>query len=348
MVGSGEGGSPDECGTGSLELGGGSSNSSTSSNPSDWAISLDRLLADPAGVSVYTLFLEEELGCRKSLDFFFACKGLGMQSPENLCQLLPLIWKNFIRKHDVQVNPKTYAILAQKIHENSLSADMFQVAQREVFEHMMNTTYLAFLQSQHYIDQQKLFHQESKQDSVKNEERKKGYQSSYHMQTRMQDVLLREVDYSHHLYAKKQLSSLESSSRPGESHYSHNQGPYSAKTEEEFNLSAPLNSGNWTGITQGSAILSTVYENEATTPASAGGESNAPSQGLNTDQLALGARLAMSLRVVDRQEEAEDNSSGVVKKRLNLTLGALAATMGHRAAPLPRPRLVIRLFYEKL
>lgn len=342
-VGSGDGVSPEECGAGSLELGG-SSNSSTSSNPGEWAVSLDRLLKDPAGVAVYKQFLEDELGCSKSLDFFFACKGLGKQSPENLKQLLPLIWKNFIRKHDVPVTSKTYAILAKKIHENTLSADMFRIAQQEVFDHMMDTTYLAFLQSQYYVDQQKLYLQEPKDDSSKIQKQKRDYQSSYRMQTRMQDVVLGGVDYYQHLYSTKQMSSVESTSRIGSDSYLNHTDSFSSKSDEEFPLSVPLNSGNWSGLTgiPPCGLLSTVYENDTSATAPVGSVTDSNRLESAVDDLALDARLAVSLRVVNMSAEAGDDpeelSAGLAKTRLNLTSGTLAATMGQRAVPPLRPK----------
>ncbi|XP_047741438.1 uncharacterized protein LOC108673046 isoform X2 [Hyalella azteca] len=162
VEGSGEGESPE---TGSGGVGGsleGSSScgSNVSSNPREWSQSIDHLLSDPNGVSVFMNFLKEENGCCNTLDFFFACKGLERQPSENLRQLLPLIWKKFIRNYNVRVSPETHADLAEKIHQGDLSADMFRVAQREALDFLRETSYPVFLQSQMYVEQLQLYYAE--------------------------------------------------------------------------------------------------------------------------------------------------------------------------------------------
>lgn len=179
VVGSGEGDSPEDvsggCGAaGSLELS--SSSSNTTSNPLDWARSINHLLEDPAGVSVFMNFLREEKGCSNALEFFFACKGLEKQGSEQLKQLLPLIWKKFIRNYNVRISTETHAEVAEKILHGALSSDMFHMAQSEVFETLRQTTYPAFLQSHYYLEQLQHYHTEPQDLDV--DETDRGYQSN--------------------------------------------------------------------------------------------------------------------------------------------------------------------------
>ena len=145
------GDSPEDC----IEGGGGGSRSGDGVSfnpPSEWARSLQHLLDDPAGITTFQKFLQSEYGCSDSLEFSFACKGLSKQSPQDLQQLLQLIWKKYVRNRSVPVSQETYAALADRIHNNNLSADMFHSAHLEVLNRMSDTSYEAFLRSAQYIE----------------------------------------------------------------------------------------------------------------------------------------------------------------------------------------------------
>ena len=179
-----------------------------SGNPTEWARSLQHLLSDPVGVKTYMNFLDEEFGCSSSLTFFFACEGLGKQSPDNLHQLLPLIWKKFIRNYSVPVSPGTHASLAEKIHNNDLSPDMFRTAQKEVYNHMSENTYPSFLQCQLFIDKLQEYQHKSSVPCRYSEDSARLDMSELFEQGLQKDELILDQGAVRGTYFRRELSTL--------------------------------------------------------------------------------------------------------------------------------------------
>ncbi|KAF2366860.1 RGS domain [Trinorchestia longiramus] len=306
VEGSGEGESP-EVGSACVAAGGGgslegssSNGSNSSSNPLEWSHSIDHLLLDPVGVSAFMAFLREEKGCSNALEFFFACKGLGSQPSEHLRQLLLVIWKKFIRNYNVRVSPETHADLSEKIYRGALSADMFQVAQNEVLEYLKQTSYPAFLQSQHYIEQLQQYHAEQQKLDLDDSERGT-YQSSLLQQNPVQSI-----SYSPHRYSKS-----VDDPRVG------NSGVYRGDYAS--------NAGHGSKWNPSPAVLTTVYEHEAATP--------------HTVALLPGHMKHLSGSCSVPRPAAEDDLTCVSSsgpKRPHLSSKILAATVGQRALVNPK------------
>lgn len=75
-------------------------------------------------------YLKEECGTCEALNFWFACNGL-RKCPDPL-QLVPIIWKKFIRNYAVHVSEKTYKFVNDRINAKSIDRNIFDAAQKEV------------------------------------------------------------------------------------------------------------------------------------------------------------------------------------------------------------------------
>ena len=140
--GDGPAGGPGSAEAGSPVCGGGEG----SSTPPvvRWSQSLQHLLEDPQGVQLFQDYLREECGTCEAVLFWFACNGLRHQDP---WQLVPIIWKKFIRNYAVRVTEKTYKTINDRINARSIDRNIFDDAQREVcsfllvFESLFNVYY---------------------------------------------------------------------------------------------------------------------------------------------------------------------------------------------------------------
>ncbi|XP_045594922.1 axin-1 isoform X2 [Procambarus clarkii] len=117
-----------------------------------WSQSLLHLLEDPIGVHLFQDYLKEECGTCESLNFWFACNGLRKSDHQDSSQLVPIIWKRFIRNYAVRVTEKTYKLVNDRINARSIDRNIFDAAQREVEEEIERSTYPSFLKSESYLN----------------------------------------------------------------------------------------------------------------------------------------------------------------------------------------------------
>ncbi|XP_050716165.1 axin-1-like isoform X5 [Eriocheir sinensis] len=115
-----------------------------------WSQSLQHLLEDPQGVHLFQEYLKEECGTCEEVLFWFACNGL-RRTDQDPWQLVPIIWKKFIRNYTVKVTEKTYKTINDRINARSIDRNIFDDAQREVEEEIERSTYPSFLKSETYL-----------------------------------------------------------------------------------------------------------------------------------------------------------------------------------------------------
>lgn len=137
-VGSGSMGSP--C------YGGGEGSSTPP--PVRWSQSLQHLLEDPQGVQLFQDYLREECGTSQPVLFWFACNGLRGDQEQDPKQLVPIIWKKFIRNYAVRVTEATYKSLNDRINHRNIDRNIFDDAQREV---RPTSLMMSFLLNGHFI-----------------------------------------------------------------------------------------------------------------------------------------------------------------------------------------------------
>ncbi|XP_063876181.1 axin-1-like isoform X3 [Scylla paramamosain] len=116
-----------------------------------WSQSLQHLLEDPQGVQLFQDYLREECGTCEAVLFWFACNGLRRTDHQDPWQLVPIIWKKFIRNYAVRVTEKTYKTINDRINARSIDRNIFDDAQREVEEEIERSTYPSFLKSETYL-----------------------------------------------------------------------------------------------------------------------------------------------------------------------------------------------------
>ncbi|XP_045101233.1 axin-1-like isoform X3 [Portunus trituberculatus] len=116
-----------------------------------WSQSLQHLLEDPQGVQFFQDYLREECGTCEAVLFWFACNGLRRTDHQDPWQLVPIIWKKFIRNYAVRVTEKTYKTINDRINARSIDRNIFDDAQREVEEEIERSTYPSFLKSDTYL-----------------------------------------------------------------------------------------------------------------------------------------------------------------------------------------------------
>ena len=146
-----------------------------------WRKSLNHLLQDAHGVSLFMQFLKDEVGSDAELQFLFACNGLRKIQSSNpqVAILVPSIFKRFLQKDamskssssstnvmsptrssgsiqsghpKIKLSSETYSMIKEKIEKKQFHNDLFDIAQKEVEDKISLTTYLSFLKSDIYLN----------------------------------------------------------------------------------------------------------------------------------------------------------------------------------------------------
>lgn len=124
-----------------------------------WAESLQNLLEDHDGVTLFKAFLMQEDIGTASVDFWFACQGLKKQKDETetsqLLKLMRTICKRYIKGERLPFvdseTKKTVAECVTSQNETNVNVTLFDAAQSQVENYMKNETYPLFLNSNMYI-----------------------------------------------------------------------------------------------------------------------------------------------------------------------------------------------------
>ncbi|CAG0920641.1 unnamed protein product [Notodromas monacha] len=133
-----------------------------------WANSLQNLLGDSEGVELFQTYLDQELCPSEPLQFWFACRGFGMQqeqgqSDEEVEKLCRVIYRKFLRNQTVPVSESTRRAIVEKLGlepESSATKAAFPTsswsaildrAQQEVENDLSRSTYANFLESDLYL-----------------------------------------------------------------------------------------------------------------------------------------------------------------------------------------------------
>lgn len=118
-----------------------------------WACDLRSLLCDHEGLQLLEAFLEQEGADTGCLSFWYACNGFrSCDDPEVKLQYMRSIYKNYIRKHVVELSPATRAEIEERIKEGSANSTTFDRAQREFESFLERDAYPKFLQSDLYVE----------------------------------------------------------------------------------------------------------------------------------------------------------------------------------------------------
>ncbi|CAL1296420.1 unnamed protein product [Larinioides sclopetarius] len=134
--------------------------SSHSPNPSPpapckWAQSLQCLLDDVKGVDLFEQFLKQEGHDTRSLSFYFACRGVKKTDPtdkEKLHKLINVLFDKKVKRINA-ISSQTKQEIKQKLSSNTgVDVNIFDAAQKEVEQYMLNTTYPNFLGSDIYLE----------------------------------------------------------------------------------------------------------------------------------------------------------------------------------------------------
>lgn len=118
-----------------------------------WAQSLQCLLEDIQGVSLFKDFLEQD-GQESYLSCWFACRGIKKIHPsdrERLINSIKIVFLKKVKKISA-ISDETKAEIKQKLaNPSTLDNTIFDKAQQELEAYMMKTTYPNFLKSDLYI-----------------------------------------------------------------------------------------------------------------------------------------------------------------------------------------------------
>lgn len=131
-------------------------NSPNSSPPAAyrWAQSLQCLLEDIQGVSLFKKFLEQEGQDTSCLSFWFACRGvkkIDANDREGLVKLIKIVFSKKVKRISA-ISDETKEEIKHKLATNTdVNDTIFDTAQREIEAYMMKTTYPNFLRSDLYI-----------------------------------------------------------------------------------------------------------------------------------------------------------------------------------------------------
>lgn len=119
-----------------------------------WAQSLQCLLEDIQGVSLFKKFLEQEGQDMSCLSFWFACRGvkkIDANDRDGLVKLIKIVFSKKVKRISA-ISDETKEEIRQKLTSNTdVNDTIFDSAQREVEAYMMKTTYPNFLRSDLYI-----------------------------------------------------------------------------------------------------------------------------------------------------------------------------------------------------
>jgi len=119
-----------------------------------WAENLRYLLEDSDGVKLLKEFLDVDVGCSDSLDFWFACSGLKMVDQTNVDRivgLVKLIYKKYVRCGNFQLKSDVKKRIVERMRKISINQTIFDEAQLEVEGQLCNETYPQFLKSDIYM-----------------------------------------------------------------------------------------------------------------------------------------------------------------------------------------------------
>ncbi|WAQ96321.1 AXIN1-like protein [Mya arenaria] len=124
-----------------------------------WAESLQNLLEDHDGVTLFKEFLGQEDVGTASVDFWFACQGLKKNAQitehSQVVKLMKTISKRYIKGERLPfVDGDTKRTIAEGInlqHEDNIDVTLFDAAQTQVETYMKNETYPLFLNSNLYL-----------------------------------------------------------------------------------------------------------------------------------------------------------------------------------------------------
>lgn len=118
-----------------------------------WAQSLQCLLEDIQGVSLFKEFLEQD-GQESYLSCWFACRGIKKIHPndqERLINSIKIVFLKKVKKISA-ISDETKGEIKQKLATNvGLDNTIFDKAQQEIEAYMMKTCYPNFLKSDLYI-----------------------------------------------------------------------------------------------------------------------------------------------------------------------------------------------------
>lgn len=118
-----------------------------------WACDLRSLLCDHEGLQLFEAFLEQEGADTGCLSFWYACNGFrSCDDPEVKLQYMRSIYKNYIRKHVVELSPAVRAEIEERLEEGSADSSTFDRAQREFESFLECAAYPKFLQSDLYVE----------------------------------------------------------------------------------------------------------------------------------------------------------------------------------------------------
>ncbi|XP_040579784.1 axin [Lepeophtheirus salmonis] len=130
-----------------------------------WAENLDNVLGDGEGVRLYQRYLEEE-SLSHLLKFWFACEGLKKEKDERVIEkYIRVITKNFISSSLLNLSEKVEGDILRELRSKPCPAPtIFDKAQNQVKELMLQTAYPNFLKSDIYLNYLQAA-QNSEQDS---------------------------------------------------------------------------------------------------------------------------------------------------------------------------------------
>ncbi|XP_055939460.1 axin-2-like isoform X2 [Argiope bruennichi] len=123
--------------------------------PCKWAQSLQCLLNDVKGVDLFEQFLLQEGHDTRSLSFYFACRGVkktNCTDKDKLHKLISVLYDRKL-KRICAVSPQTKQEIRHKLATRTgVDLNIFDDAQKEVEQFMLNTTYPNFLSSDVYLN----------------------------------------------------------------------------------------------------------------------------------------------------------------------------------------------------
>ncbi|KAM3958910.1 regulator of G protein signaling family member locomotion defects [Aphomia sociella] len=120
-----------------------------------WSLGLEQLLADPAGAAAFAHFLSKEFAA-ENIRFWWSCEQFSAtEDPEKRSALANEIWQRHLAEgasEPVNVDAAARRAAALRLYQEPSPPDLFQQAQKQIFNVMKFDSYPRFLRSAEHAD----------------------------------------------------------------------------------------------------------------------------------------------------------------------------------------------------